>query len=338
MPKSVVTAAAILVLLLTGCDLGGVRELVPSADEREVSEPGDQGQETPVPGAEEPVGDPERTSGPERTSEPEPGEPPPEPGEPAPDPGSEPAPDPGAGTGEAAEPEGTAVPEESEEAGEAGEELPDEAAEYMAALAASDDPERMREGLTLTAEDSTAHTYLRHHVQLFSAWDSAGDPRPSATLEPSEEGFELCRPEVGEPVCVVFDRFTTEDGLITGFLIDGQDPGKRLVSGSGVAASSEGVDVHLLTAYQSVTDDALVVTAEFTTVDNVALDLFGATYTAPDGHEYRAEEAVGEYELDAGTATQTALFFSGPEVGGDLAVTGCLDECFATVDLEFPVG
>jgi hypothetical protein len=207
----------------------------------------------------------------------------------------------------------------------------------LAAGAATDDPERMREGLSLTAEDSTAHTYLRHFVQVFSAWDSAGHTYPGSSLTPTEEGFELCREEPEGPVCADFTRFTTEDGLITGFLVEGEDPGKRLVSGSGVAASSEGVDVHLLTAYQGVTDDVLVVTAEFTTVDNVDLDLFGAAYTAPDGREYRAEEAVGEYHLDAGATTQTALFFTGPEVGGDLSVTGCLDECFALVDLDFPV-
>jgi hypothetical protein len=220
---------------------------------------------------------------------------------------------------------------------EPAEEVPEEAAEYMAALAAGDDPERMRGGLELALEDSTAHAYLRHFTQVASAWESAGDPRGSSALTPSGEGFELCHEEAQGPVCLDFTRFTMRDGQLTGFLVNGQDPGKRLVSAHGVAASSEGVDVHLLTAYRSVTDDTLVVTADFTTVDNVDLDLFGAAYTAPDGTEYQAEEAVGEYDLDAGATTQTALYFTGPGTGGDLAVTGCLDECFAVVDLSFPV-
>ncbi|WP_051049725.1 SPOR domain-containing protein [Nocardiopsis ganjiahuensis] len=311
MPKPAVIAAVALLFLATGCGLPAVRETVPGADEQRTTEPADQ--EPPVPGAEEPVSSPEPTAG-TGTAEPEPGE-----------------------TEDPREPEATGGTGEPETEGESEEEVPDEAAEYMAALAAGDDPERMREGLSLAAEDSTAHTYLRHFVQVFSAWDAAGDTYRSSTLTPVDGGFELCRPEPEAPTCTEFTRFTTEDGLITGFLVDGADPGKRLVSGHGVAASSEGVDVHLLTAYQSVTDDVLVVTAEFTTVDNVDLDLFGAAYTAPDGREYRAEEAVGEYDLDAGATTQTALFFPDAEVGGDLAVTGCLDECFAVIDLEFPV-
>lgn len=304
MPKPTAVAVAVLLFLVSGCGLPGVREIVPTADEQQSSEQQDRAEESPVPGAEEPV------------SSPEPPEPEPEPAD---------------------EPEPAGEPEEPEVAEGAEDGVPGEAAEYMAALAAADDPERMREGLSLAAEDSTAHTYLRHFVQVFSAWDTAGQTYPASALTPGEDGFELCRDEPGGPVCADFTRFTAEDGLITGFLVDGEDPGKRLVSGSGVAASSEGVDVHLLTAYQGVTDDVLVVTAEFTTVDNVDLDLFGATYTAPDGAEYRAEEAVGEYDLDAGATTQTALFFTGPEVGGDLSVTGCLDECFARVALDFPV-
>ncbi len=312
MPKPAVIAAVALLFLATGCGLPGVREILPSSDEQRTAEPADQ--EPPVPGAEEPVGSPEPTA---------------EPGADEPDPGESEVP---------REPGGTGEPETAEESEpEVEEETPGEATEYMAALAESAEPERMREGLLLAAEDSTAHTYLRHFVQVYSAWDTAGESFESATLTPVDGGFELCRPEPEAPQCSDYTRFTMEDGLITGFLVDGADPGKRLVSGLGVTASSEGVDVHLLTAYQSPTDDVLVVTAEFTTVDNADLDLFGAVYTAPDGREYRADEAVGEYDLDAGTATSAALFFSGAEVGGDLAVTGCLDECFATIDLEFPV-
>lgn len=296
------TAVVVLLFLMTGCGLSGADEIVPTADEQQTESP-DRAEESPVPGADEPV--------------------------------SSPAPEPEAAPTEPTEEPDDPEPPEATEEGE--DEPPGEAAEYMAALATADDPERMREGLSLAAEGSTAHTYLRHFVQVFSAWDTAGHTYPASTLTPTEEGFALCQEEAEGPACTDFTRFTAEDGLITGFLVDGEDPGKRLVSGSGVAASSEGVDVHLLTAYQGVTDDVLVVTAEFTTVDKVDLDLFGATYTAPDGREYRAEQAVGEYDLDAGAATQTALFFTGPEVGGDLSVTGCLDECFALVDLDFPV-
>ncbi|MEU3309566.1 hypothetical protein ACWGSK_14055 [Nocardiopsis sp. NPDC055551] len=212
----------------------------------------------------------------------------------------------------------------------------EEAAEYMTALVRFSDPEGMREGLTLAEEDSTAHTYLRHYAQVTAAKAEAGELLDNASLEPVPDGFRMCLP--GADDCADFTDFTVgEDDLLTGFRIDGQDPGERMVSGHGVAASSAGVDVVLLTAYQTITDDTLVVSAEFTTVDDVDLDLPGATYTAPDGTRSRVAETVGEYSLRAGTATQAVLYFPAAPVGGKLTIGGCLAECSSQVHLDFPV-
>lgn len=212
----------------------------------------------------------------------------------------------------------------------------EEAAEYMTELVRFSDPEGMREGLTLTEEDSTAHTYLRHYAQVTAAKAEAGDPLDNASLKPVPDGFRMCL--TGADDCADFTDFTAgEDGLLTGFRIDGQDPGERMVSGHGVAASSAGVDVVLLTAYQTITDDTLVVSAEFTTVDDVDLDLPGATYTAPDGTRSRVAQTVGEHSLTAGTATQTVLYFPGTPIGGKLTIGGCLPECSSQVHLDFPV-
>lgn len=213
---------------------------------------------------------------------------------------------------------------------------PEEAAEYMTALVRFGDPESMREGLTLTEEDSTAHTYLRHHTQMAAAHAEAGDPLANGSLEPLDDGFRMCL--TGSEGCADFTDFTAEDdGLLTGFHVEGQDPGERMVTGHGVAASSAGVDAVLLTAYQSIIHDTLVVTAEFTTVDDVDLDLPGAGYTTPEGVRTRVEEAVGEYSLTAGTATQAVLYFPDAPIGGKLTIGGCLPECSSQVHLEFPI-
>ncbi|MBR8743728.1 hypothetical protein [Nocardiopsis sp. MG754419] len=212
---------------------------------------------------------------------------------------------------------------------------PEQATAYMRALADSDDPDAMREGLSLTVEDSTAHTFLRHHAQVAAAYAGAGDPLDPASLEPTEDGFRTCAATTGD--CVDLTDFTADDGLLTGFRVDGEDLGERLVAGHGVTASSEGVDAHLLTAYQDVTDDTLVITAEFTTVDDVDLDLPGAVYSSPDGARARVAEAVGAYRLRAGTATEAALFLPLTPVGGKLTIGGCLPECSARIHLEFPV-
>lgn len=225
---------------------------------------------------------------------------------------------------------------EDEESPDPGESVDaTEATEYMMALIRFADPEGMREGLTLTEEDSTAHTYLRHHSQVAAARAETGEPLDNASVEPTDDGFEMC---LSEPrVCASYTDFTAKDGLLTGFLVDGQDPGERLVAAEGVSASSEGVDAHLLTAYQSITHDTLVVTAEFTTVDDVDLDLSGAMYTAPEGTRQRVDEVVGSYQLMANTAAQTVMFFPRASIGGKLAIGGCLAECSSQVRLEFPV-
>lgn len=249
-------------------------------------------------------------------------------------PSAEPGPEPNAPTGTARTQSRVEV--EDEERPDPGESVDaTEATEYMMALSRSADPEGMRDGLTLTEEDSTAHTYLRHHAQVAAARAETGGALDNASVEPTDDGFRMCVSE--SRVCASYTDFTAKDGLLTGFLVDGQDPGERLVAAEGVSASSEGVDAHLLTAYQSITHDTLVVTAEFTTVDDVDLDLPGATYTAPEGTRQRVDEVVGSYRLTANTATQAVMSFPGASIGGKLAIGGCLAECSSQVRLEFPV-
>ncbi|MEU3020985.1 hypothetical protein ABZ635_26785 [Nocardiopsis sp. NPDC007018] len=306
------TAAAVvaLSLLLVGCGPGQDGGTGPAPEDWWPPSGGAPSESPPVPGADAPVS-PDPTPGPSPEA-----------------PTTAPSASDGAGGG-------------AEE--NAGQGVPEEAAAYMAALAAADDPARMRDGLTLAEEDSTAHAYLRHATQVASAREAAGEPSPDASLTPADDGFELCGGSPGaggaDPGtdCAVFTDFAAEDGLLTGFLVDGADPGKRLVTGHGVTASSEGVDVHLLTAYQDAAVDGLVVTAEFTTVDAADVDLPGAVYTGPDGDTHRPRDAVGEYELDPGATTQTVLTYPGARLGGELTVTGCLSECQALVDLRFPV-
>lgn len=209
---------------------------------------------------------------------------------------------------------------------------------YMSALAANSDPDRMREGLNQAAEGSTAHAYLTHLASVYQAWYDGGEPADDADFRLTEQGADLCQDahSSADPACGEFTEFTQENGQITGFLVDGHDPGPRLVLGDGAEDDSEGVHASLLTAYQSAADDILVVTVEFTTVDNADIDLFSATYR--DDDEHRVERAVGRYELDAGSATHAVFYFPLAELDGKIHVGGCLEECSALVDLTLPVG
>lgn len=212
--------------------------------------------------------------------------------------------------------------------------------DYVTALAAASDPERMREGLDLTEEGSAAHAYLRHHASFSQAWEDAGTPLPDAEAHSVAGAHEVCRTrEPGtRPVCAVHEHFTANDGRLADLRVDGTDPGPRLSGADGATDDSEGVQATFLSAYRTVEDGTLVVTADLTTADDVSLDLDGAVYV-PEGSDAELPAAVsaGRYELGAGTGTNAAFTFPGAEPGGELRLGGCLAECSAMVDLALPV-
>lgn len=232
----------------------------------------------------------------------------------------------------------TAVDGESDREAEPG--PPEEVVDaYMEALAAGSDPDRMREGLAWAAEGSPAHDYLTHRISVAQAWHDQGEPLEDVDVEHTGHGHTLCRdtdPGSG-PVCEVFDGFTHEEGRLVDLLVDDIDPEPFLVRAEGVEEEHAGVRAVFLTAHRSQADDTLVVTVEFNTVDDVDLDLFGASYTTEAGDEIGSDLAVGRHELDAGAATRTAFSFPSAKPGGDLHVGGCLAECSTLVDITLPV-
>lgn len=212
--------------------------------------------------------------------------------------------------------------------------------DYVTALAATSEPDRMREGLDLTEDGSTAHDYLRHYATLFQAWEDEGASVQDAEVQSVADTHELCRTEepASRPVCLVHESFTENDGRLVDLRVNGTDPGPRLSSADDVTADSEGVQATFLSAYRTVDDDTLVVTVDLTTVDEAGLDLGGAAYV-PDGTETEepATLSVGRHELDAESGTLAAFHFPRAEPGGELLLEGCLAECSAVVDLSLPV-
>lgn len=321
-PTKLAAAAALALLTATGCGTSGGQEVVP-AGSGERTEQGPQATERPEPEAEPgpPAEDPGPRSGHQAASG--------RTGEPSQDPRGEPSPGEGGGKGE-----------EPRNPGEQGE-APEEAVEaYVSALARTGEPERMGEGLEHTATASTAHAYLTHQRAVAQARADEGHPLRNAEAERTKDGYELCLaddPDSKQP-CVEYSGFGHQDGMLTGLLVDGRDPAPGLLVADGVEDESAGVRATLLTAYQSVTDKSLVVTVEFTTADSVDLGLPQAFYQRRGGSQYRPQEAVGRYGLDADSTTHAAFFFPGAVPGGSLAVDGCLEECSALVDIELPVG
>lgn len=212
--------------------------------------------------------------------------------------------------------------------------------DYVTALAAASDPDRMREGLDLAEDDSTASDYLHHYATLFQAWEDEGASVQDSDVQSVAGSHELCRTEdpAGQPVCVVYENFTENDERLVDLRVNGIDPGPRLSSDDDSTDDSEGVRATFLSAYRTVDDDTLVVTVDLTTVDEAGLDLDGAAYV-PDGSETEepAVLAAGRHQLDAESGTLAAFYFPRADPGGELRLDGCLAECSAAVDLSLPV-
>jgi len=214
------------------------------------------------------------------------------------------------------------------------------ARDYVTALSAASDPDRMREGLELTEDGSTAHDYLRHYATLFQAWQDEGASVQDSDVQSMADTHELCRTEepAGQPVCVVYENFTENGERLVDLRVNGADPGPRMSSGDEDTDDSEGVRATFLSAYRTIDDDTLVITVDLTTVDEAGLDLDGAAYV-PDGSETE-EPAVltaGRHQLDAESGTLAAFYFPRADPGGELRLEGCLAECSAVVDLRLPV-
>lgn len=216
------------------------------------------------------------------------------------------------------------------------------AAEYMDALAATDAPDRMREGWLLAPEGSTADEFLTHRISRVQARVDEGRPLSAAEVRPTEQGFELCDPgdkdadPPQERQCAHFTGFESDGDRIEGFLVDGSDPGPRLLGAGGESTPSEGVHASLVSAYHAQGQD-LEVTVEISTVHAVDMDLLGTVYVGPDGREHDIAAAVGRYELGPGATTRASFRVADAEPGGVLRIEGCREECSATVELEVPV-
>jgi hypothetical protein len=211
----------------------------------------------------------------------------------------------------------------------------------MDALAATDDLDRMREGWLLTPEGSTADAFLTHRISLVQARVDEGRSLSAAEVRPTERGFELCDPgdkEADPPRerrCAHVTDFERAGDRIEGFLVDGADPGPRLLGSGAGSAVSEGVHASLVSAYHA---RELEVTLDLSTVHAADIDLRGAVYVGPDDEEHDVAAASGRYELGPGATTRASFVVPGAEPGGVLRIGGCLEECSATVELEVPVG
>lgn len=199
---------------------------------------------------------------------------------------------------------------------------------YMKAFDSAD-PDLMRESRKFAVRDSIADGYLLHQTYSVEAFLDAGEYTEPAVITQDGEGYKSCSYEFdGSESCATFTKFKVKDGQVTEFLVDGKEPGPRLVVGDGRAEKQGGVEVELLSSYKSIQAESLVVTARVTTGREPAdVELLSATYRAPNGKQRKATQSIGPETVDADSNAVVALVFAGVATGGRVSINICIDLC-----------
>jgi hypothetical protein len=166
-----------------------------------------------------------------------------------------------------------------------------------------------------------AHAYLTHRANLAEAFLDGGFPLPAYRVTDVGDGYELCDP-TDRATCGTFAGFKADGGRITDLTVDGERPGPLLTVGNGDTVTAAGVTAEFLTAlrhdlHRRPVGDGPVVSSS----EPAELDLYGATYRAPDGKQRRATDAQGPFELGAESNAMLVLVFADVEPGGTVTMT-----------------
>ncbi len=187
----------------------------------------------------------------------------------------------------------------------------------------------------LAADNSTAADYLDH---LMGAMSVAGD-QPPGRLEGAEP-WRVCDAGDTTITCRSFDNLTVDDnGLVTGFEIDGIPINDRLVI-DGNAASSDGVTVSLASAFLTVPNDSMVLVVD---IENAREDVslltngFAAVYSDPILGEFEITSAVGDDLIEPNKTVRMLFVFESGGLGGDLIVPFTTDDYSESLQIALTV-
>lgn len=190
--------------------------------------------------------------------------------------------------------------------------------EYVDALAARDDPDRMREGLEYAVSGSIAAQYLQHQANYSQARLEAGDPLPPYSVVALGDQLHVCDMS-GRSRCAELDNFHAANRKVIDLYVGGENPGPRLTVGDGEVVTDGVVTGEFLTAYRTVYDDILLVTVRITTTEAITLDLPQASY---DGTLLNPAPiaSYGASEMEADGTAIIALAFQNATAEGTLSL------------------
>lgn len=180
--------------------------------------------------------------------------------------------------------------------------------------------------LALVSPGSVADLHARHTLALSEIQTASGETPETAavSLEGDTVVVELT-PTGGSPTRTEWSDFEIDDdGLLTGFMIDGVALEGRLV-GSGEPTEVDGVGAHVVSGFQLVTSGRPIVIVEIANGSDAAYVVVRATYRAPDGAELATGPSGDALGVPPGGSNRVALLFDEADFGGSITLNGDLD-------------
>ena len=213
--------------------------------------------------------------------------------------------------------------------------------EIADAIAIGGDPDAIREAMKFTAADSVANAYLLHRSYLAEAGLDGGSAySDSEVTELSGGEYKVCDDPTNEKTCAVLGDFKADaSGKIVDFTVAGKPLKGRLTVGNGQKVKAGGGAFTFLTAYKTITSNALDVTVKMESGGKaLSPNIYSATYRGPDGKQRTATDAVGPTELDADSNSVASFSFKGVKPGGKVTLEGCVEDCDSSFKAVIKVG
>jgi len=178
------------------------------------------------------------------------------------------------------------------------------------------------------APGSPAAVYAAFQQHLQEALLGSGAPNPGQSVRKLNHGVG-----VGDST---FSHFRIKDGKLANFKIDGNPIRNRLAAPTPPVAVGP-VEVTLLAAYRTVSDEQLTVVFEVAASEPVTVADYEATYVDFTGRQVSAVTVGGSTNVRAGARLATVVTFPQADVGGSVEFPVYSEDFASTWDVTLQI-
>jgi hypothetical protein len=190
-------------------------------------------------------------------------------------------------------------------------------------LFATNDTDEQGKAVKLAAPKSPAVAYMIHQSATNGAQLDAGNSGDADSLEPIDDGYEICSVDEGDETCTKFTDLKVVAGRLSSFMVNGKPIGPRLSLGQGdEVRAGKLATVEFVSAYKTASAEELIVNLTIRSKSKpIDLNqLYRARYREPGGRQVTATNAYVFDDLDADSHTRTSVIFAKAKPGGVVTV------------------